>query len=533
MSNNKYARQLIFSNSNEFTPSYIKLVLKNMRLRFQEQTLENFKYLPLQSIEEITNILDNDRERIWAWEHPFVSKEQPNESYIPYSECKICGKICSRHSSFIHNRKSHSLQKKRSFINDNKTFICEKQFTNKKRAKSPLLKRKGIINYTINSFECAICLEDIPEDDKEKVSCHHQFCKECMIDYLVQCISVSNVPIKCPDINCKCEFDNDFVYERVSSNQYVKYKKFLQRNKIAHLKNAIVCPIVNCESYAILPNEVENEDSIGKDNFDTIMIYKGFTKTPTDNKDNQQTGRNNSLLKSTNKNDKPPVTCRCIENNHEFCSRCKQFPHPGIPCSSTEEEKWNKYKKDNNVKNCPLCRIEISKNMGCNHIHCACGYDFCWLCGGAYTNDHYSIPFTPCYKKQFTEDPRDINNEVLEEAENRSNNKCKKFFKILFGILVLLLLTTFIFALAGFVYAGFTQFLYCKKRVLERMGQDRLLIYILFFATTAFLGIAMIPFGYLLVAGIILFVPLEICFRINFIEVLFLDEYVDEILRPN
>ncbi|CAL6087324.1 Ankyrin_repeat protein 3 [Hexamita inflata] len=50
-----------------------------------------------------------------------------------------------------------------------------------------------------------------------------------------------------------------------------------------------------------------------------------------------------------------------------------------IKCKS-----WHAYEKhDVNVeslKKCPNCYIPIDKIDGCNHIHCACGYHFCYLC---------------------------------------------------------------------------------------------------------------------------------------------------------
>ena len=507
-------RQLIFSKSNEFTPSYIKLFLTKRGNK--KHIVENcLKYLPLQTqtLEETAQIMQNNPFRFNGvsskWNHPFVSKEQPNESYIPYSQCKICGDIFTNHKSLVHNRKNHSLPKNCSFMNDNN---LKEQITNKQRAKSPVLKHKNIINYNINTFECQICLEQIPVDNKENILCNHAYCKDCIIDYLLQCISDAKVPIKCPYVKCTYEFDNDFVKERVSWEHYDKYKKFLKRKEIAKIKNAIVCPFPNCESYAIIPYEVnnKNENSNKKENDDTVIIHQDMTKalTQNNNKDDDiQTERSNSFQKSNNANERPPIVVKCIDNDHEFCSKCKQIPHPGIACNSTNEEKWNKYKNDNNIKNCPSCGIEISKNGGCNHIHCTCGYDFCWLCGGSFTQDHYSDLFSSCYGKQFDEDNIDIND------YNNNWDHCRNCLFVL-KLIGIILLCIVLMSIAGFVYIGYMLCIYHRHEMyLNIKNWLKITLLIILYPTATFLGIAMISFGYLFVAGLIIFLPLGIYFK--------------------
>ena len=37
-----------------------------------------------------------------------------------------------------------------------------------------------------------------------------------------------------------------------------------------------------------------------------------------------------------------------------------------------------------------MCRARIEKSEGCNHMTCYyCEFQFCWLCGGTYTSDHF------------------------------------------------------------------------------------------------------------------------------------------------
>ena len=42
--------------------------------------------------------------------------------------------------------------------------------------------------------------------------------------------------------------------------------------------------------------------------------------------------------------------------------------------------------KKGDVKQCPKCGEAIEKDAGCNHMKCACGHDFCWLCLGPFPN---------------------------------------------------------------------------------------------------------------------------------------------------
>ena len=50
-----------------------------------------------------------------------------------------------------------------------------------------------------------------------------------------------------------------------------------------------------------------------------------------------------------------------------------------------------------------MCKAHIEKSEGCNHMTCYyCEFQFCWICGGTYSYDHYTR-FNPfgCSGQQF------------------------------------------------------------------------------------------------------------------------------------
>jgi len=46
--------------------------------------------------------------------------------------------------------------------------------------------------------------------------------------------------------------------------------------------------------------------------------------------------------------------------------------------------------KTHDTGRCPKCKAIIERTAGCNHMKCRCRYEFCWLCGGEYTSNHFS-----------------------------------------------------------------------------------------------------------------------------------------------
>lgn len=71
-----------------------------------------------------------------------------------------------------------------------------------------------------------------------------------------------------------------------------------------------------------------------------------------------------------------------------ICTTCQITSHDGMSCElykrvvGTEgDEEFRKWKRENDVKDCPVCKVPIEKAYGCNQMECGnCKAHICWVC---------------------------------------------------------------------------------------------------------------------------------------------------------
>ena len=476
-------KEVVFSKRNEYTPLYIKTNFLRRKLNYDKQLLDNlFKYLPLETetIEDTEGLLFQQI-TTYKHSHPFIESTSDVSEYIPYTHCKICGDDMIFHRRLRNNRKHHSLtkQQRRSFpskevlINNNTNIRC----------KSPSLRSKGTISYTVEISECDICMEEKPKDEIVMLHCNHSFCRSCVCEHIENAINNNQLPIKCPEGSCGDEFAEEFVESHVNEEMFTKYKKFIRRYHISLIKNAMCCPYPNCESYALQPDNVS--DTKYNDNADeNTREHLNVELNVNDNK--------------PHKKSKQQIILKCLENGHEFCLNCRRLPHKGKDCDLREELEWSKFKKENRLQKCPRCGIEIYKDSGCNHMTCSkCGYQFCWICGMKYSSFHYDNPLLPCFRMQYT-----------EQQSILIRSPCIRALKVIGVILLLLIALPIICALPAAIGMGFgIYFLYDEfSNSLSCFNS------VVYFITLISLAIALLSFGYLLLFGALIASPLAITF---------------------
>ena len=288
----------------------------------------------------------------------FMTKENEiyQHRYLPYhnkntNACFICGEPEENHIGAPNrNALTNSIKDLMSYFNRNssnnssiplnKIIIDEKDKEEKKEEEI---------------LHCGLCEDEISKNEIEtiKLPCNHNFCKICWIEYLKEKITNSIVDnLTCMQHNCKTKLNDDFVKNILEDDKDLldKYIKFKKNLEIVNNPNKKFCPYPNCDGYA-------------------------------EEKDNNKY-----------------VTC---SNGHKFCFKCMKNWHGNKDCDEEIDKDFILWKKNTLIKQCPNCKMWTEKNEGCNHMTCVqCKYQWCWLCGGKYTPNHFEIG-GPCAGLQF------------------------------------------------------------------------------------------------------------------------------------
>ena len=263
--------------------------------------------------------------------------------------CYICGEKKEIHLDYIPENVSGNVNSSNISYDNNINNIEDKKSNNidikiKNSINLEEIKVDDIANISQQKI-CEICSESfLPTNDNTIKQCGHSYCNSCWYDFLSAQIQEGKLPsIKCLNYLCQEKLTDEFIINLLKNNIDLieKYKKYKFELDILNNPNKKICPFPNCDSY------LELKDPKIKD-----------------------------------------VSC---SNNHTFCFLCLQKPHGKLSCKENFDTSMLEFAKNNFVKKCPKCGIITEKSSGCNHITCSkCRFQWCWLCNGEYTNEHYN-----------------------------------------------------------------------------------------------------------------------------------------------
>ncbi|PUZ77174.1 hypothetical protein GQ55_1G349400 [Panicum hallii var. hallii] len=202
--------------------------------------------------------------------------------------------------------------------------------------------------------ECGICLSE----NTVKLPCHHLFCMKCMESRCTTHVKEGNLTmLTCPDTTCRSPLPPSILKSLLGDDCYMRWESFALQKLLDTMPDLVYCP--RCDAACL---EVDND-------------------------------------------------AQCQECSFTFCSLCKEQRHVGKDCVSPAEkisilrERHQKYSMTEkqllkeqreidellnviemlrNSKQCPSCKMAISKTAGCNKMTCRnCGKFFCYRCNQA------------------------------------------------------------------------------------------------------------------------------------------------------
>eukprot|EP01121_Diplochlamys_sp_Union-15-3_P018346 TRINITY_DN6656_c0_g2_i1.p1 TRINITY_DN6656_c0_g2~~TRINITY_DN6656_c0_g2_i1.p1 ORF type:complete len:503 (+),score=81.00 TRINITY_DN6656_c0_g2_i1:99-1607(+) len=238
----------------------------------------------------------------------------------------------------------------------NKEKLIEKYMSSSDKVK----KEAGITSFDtekkpdpkVKKFDCLICLDSFPSGNTFALACGHRYCSDCWRQYLeIKIQGADCVWTHCPSPGCKEQVHELAFKKLVTKPLYQNYKRFLLRSLVEDNPQIKFCPAPGCTN----------------------------------------------CIRCDRRNRKEAVVCNC---GFQFCFMCSDSEigdHMPATCKNVED--WSVKSQDEsenvkwmiaNTKKCPKCRSPIEKNGGCMHMTCrkdsgGCGYEFCWLCRGVWS----------------------------------------------------------------------------------------------------------------------------------------------------
>jgi hypothetical protein len=225
-------------------------------------------------------------------------------------------------------------------------------------AKRPFESQIGSVSMDEEVEElCPVCWT--PPEEPTKTRCGHVYCRCCLAS---QCTSAgeSDFPIRClgASATCNLPFQLADLKTHLAANDYESMLRTSLTGYIrSHPKDYQYCPTPDCDRF-----------------------YRTTSAAS-------------------------PRAFDCDGCLSSVCTGCQHLSHDGLTCEAYKAvvkaekdgtDELARWKKENDVRDCPNCNASIEKSYGCNHMECRlCGIHICWYCMKTFklsreTYDHMS-----------------------------------------------------------------------------------------------------------------------------------------------
>ncbi|KZS89212.1 hypothetical protein SISNIDRAFT_527526 [Sistotremastrum niveocremeum HHB9708] len=222
-------------------------------------------------------------------------------------------------------------------------------------------------------FSCNVCLDEHPLEDVAVVEgCGHEFCRDCMKDFIESKLSDGQYPVMCPI----CQASRDIGAPRGYVGRYlIDQLGFTQEqyNKWIELE-------LNQHSMTLECRRCGTSSLVSREDYITAEIFH----------------------------------CPSSECDHVWCKRCgktieaaEDDADDDVSHSCDGSTEFARLMSHSGWKACPGCETPIEKTEGCNHItilSSSCNRHFCYKCGETIIRSTDNTEISAAWRAHFSAD---------------------------------------------------------------------------------------------------------------------------------
>ncbi|KAL2629113.1 hypothetical protein R1flu_013799 [Riccia fluitans] len=224
---------------------------------------------------------------------------------------------------------------------------------------------------------CYICFSEHLGKDFVRLPCQHNFCRSCLQTLATIHAKEGSVnKLTCPDTSCRGSIPQYVLKELLEKEVYLRWEHLVLQRTLDSMGDIVYCP--RCETVCIqeennlaqCPNcfyafcsLCRQNWHIGQECMSAELRLKIF-------QERQKGSTIDQALKRTKEEEEK------LSWEEEEKKRKEQFVMNKI------NEMMDRQYIRREAKQCPNCKMAISKTGGCNHMYCSyCGERFCFKCG--------------------------------------------------------------------------------------------------------------------------------------------------------